>query len=229
MATYLGRFQILNDPAAAWIAANPVLLAGEFGVADPGGSLPVLKVGDGVRPWSTLPAIVGGGGGSPDYVVGSTTTLSPGSFATVTIDNDVDPPTISFGIPQGAAGPTNSLAIGTVTTGAAGTPAAASIFGTPPSQILNLTIPTGATGATGPAGGDGATGDPGPTGPANELTIGTVTTGTPGEPAEASITGTPPDQVLNLTIPAGADGAGTTLVAASGLIGLARSEERRVG
>ena len=47
----------------------------------------------------------------------------------------------------GPAGPPNELAIGTVTTGAPGSAAAASITGTAPSQVLNLTIPTGATGA----------------------------------------------------------------------------------
>ena len=47
----------------------------------------------------------------------------------------------------------------------------------------------------------------GPAGPPNELAIGTVTTGAPGSAAAASISGTAPSQVLNLTIPAGAAGA----------------------
>ena len=50
------------------------------------------------------------------------------------------------------------LSIGTVTTGAAGTNASASISGTSPNFKLNLTIPrgnTGATGATGPQGPSG--------------------------------------------------------------------------
>ena len=47
----------------------------------------------------------------------------------------------------------------------------------------------------------------GHTGPANTLTIGTVTTGAPGSAAAASITGTAPSQVLDLTIPRGATGA----------------------
>lgn len=49
--------------------------------------------------------------------------------------------------------------------------------------------------------------NPPPAGPPNELAIGTVTTGEPGSAAAASITGTAPEQVLNLTIPAGATGA----------------------
>ena len=50
------------------------------------------------------------------------------------------------------------LSIGTVTTGAAGTNASASVTGTTPNFVLNLTIPrgnTGATGATGPQGPSG--------------------------------------------------------------------------
>jgi hypothetical protein len=43
----------------------------------------------------------------------------------------------------------------------------------------------------------------GPPGPANNLSIGTVTTGASGSQASATITGTPPDQVLNMTIPQG--------------------------
>ena len=55
----------------------------------------------------------------------------------------------------------------------------------------------GSTGPTGPAGADAVT----PT-----LTIGTVTTGAPGTDAAATITGTSPDFVLNLTIPQGPTG-----------------------
>ena len=94
--------------------------------------------------------------------------------------------------PTGSTGPANSLAIGTVTTGAEGSGAAAVITGTAPSQTLSLTIPVGATGATGPA---------------NSLDIGTVSTGAPGSNAAATVTGTAPAQTLNLTIPRGDVGA----------------------
>ena len=60
--------------------------------------------------------------------------------------------------------------------------------------------PTGATGATGATGPTGATGA---TGPANTLSIGTVTEGA----AAATITGTAPNQTLNLTVPKGNTGA----------------------
>lgn len=65
----------------------------------------------------------------------------------------------------------------------------------------------GATGPTGPTGPSG--GEQGPTGPTGEtpiLTIGTVTTGAPGTEAEATITGTSPNFILNLTIPQGPTG-----------------------
>ncbi|MCF8861603.1 putative tail fiber protein [Agrobacterium phage OLIVR2] len=60
--------------------------------------------------------------------------LPPGTAATA----DYDPETsiLHFGIP---AAPVNSLAIGTVTNG----PAAATITGETPNQILNLTLPSG--------------------------------------------------------------------------------------
>ena len=52
-------------------------------------------------------------------------------------------------------------------------------------------------------GSTGAAGATGATGPANTLTIGTVTNGS----ANATITGTAPNQVLNLVLPTGATGA----------------------
>lgn len=78
---------------------------------------------------------------------------------------------------KGDVGASNSLSIGTVNTGTAG----ATITGSSPSQVLNLTLPTA---------------------PPNTLTIGTVTSGTAG----ATITGTSPNQVLNLTLQTGAKG-----------------------
>ena len=67
----------------------------------------------------------------------------------------------------------------------------------------------GITGPTGPTGATGLTGEIGPTGPTGAtptLTIGTVTTGDPGTEAAATITGTSPNFILNLTIPQGPTG-----------------------
>jgi len=103
----------------------------------------------------------------------------------------------------GQTGPANSLSIGTVS---AGTTASATITGTAPTQTLNLVLPkgdTGSTGSTGSTGTSGATGPQGPAGPANALTIGTVTSGT----AAATITGTAPNQVLNLVLQKGDTGS----------------------
>lgn len=129
--------------------------------------------------------------------VGTVTTGAPGSAAAVTIAGAAGSQTVSFTIPRGdvgATGPANTLAIGTV---ASGPTAAATITGTSPNQTLNLTLPKGDTGDTGATG---------PAGPANTLTIGTVTTGAAGSSAAASITGTSPNQTLNLTIPQGIQG-----------------------
>ena len=131
----------------------------------------------------------------------------------------------------GPAGPANTLSIGTVTTGAAGSAASATITGTPPSQTLSLTIPRGDVGATGATGDNGRdielqatathlqwrnvgdtawinlvplTAITGPTGPANTLAIGTVSSGTT---PSATITGTAPNQTLNLVLPKGDTGS----------------------
>ena len=59
---------------------------------------------------------------------------------------------------QGNPGPPNVLSIGTITTGAPGSSADATITGTSPTQTLNLTIPRGADGTNGTNGTNGAPG-----------------------------------------------------------------------
>ena len=54
-----------------------------------------------------------------------------------------------------------------------------------------------------PASWTDITGGPGPPGPANTLTVGTIATGSPGTPVTVILTGTSPNQVLNMTIPQG--------------------------
>lgn len=116
--------------------------------------------------------------------------------------------------PTGATGEAGlgSVSIGTTSTGAAGTNATVTNTGTAQDAILNFTIPRGATGATGPTGPTGATGPQGEAGAAGAdaetptISIGTVTTGDPGTQAAASITGTAPNYILNLTIPQGPTG-----------------------
>lgn len=92
----------------------------------------------------------------------------------------------------GPAGPSPTLAVGTVTAGAAGTNPVITMTGPALARVLNFTIPAGATGNT------GAT---------PNLTIGTVTTGAVGSSASAIITGTAAAPVLSLTIPRGNTGS----------------------
>lgn len=99
--------------------------------------------------------------------------------------------------PVGPVGPSAPLTIGTVQQGMN---AAASITGNVPNQQLNLTLPRGQPGTPGLQGDKGDTGN---TGPANSLSIGTVVAG---GSAGATITGTAPAQVLNLTLPKGDPG-----------------------
>ena len=135
--------------------------------------------------------------GPATIAVGTTTTGAPGTDATVTNTGTGTVAILNFVIPAGATGPAGEIGA-TGPTGPAG-----EIGATGP------TGPTGEAGATGPTGPAGEIGATGPTGPAGEtptLTIGTVTTGAPGTEASATITGTAPDYVLNLTIPQGPTG-----------------------
>lgn len=62
--------------------------------------------------------------------------------------------TVSIPGTQGVPGPPNKLTIGTVTTGAPGTNASATITGIAPNQVLSLTIPRGADGNVGVTAAD---------------------------------------------------------------------------
>lgn len=69
---------------------------------------------------------------------------------------------------------------------------------------LTLTFTDGSSYTTPPI--RGAQGERGPIGPTPDISIGTVTTGAAGSQAEATMTGTPEQPVLNLTIPRGDPG-----------------------
>lgn len=77
--------------------------------------------------------------------------------------------------PQGATGATPNLTIGTVTTGAAGTDAGATITGTDEAPVLNLVIPRGDTGAV--EGIDYYAGNPAALGTASPGTVNGVARG----------------------------------------------------
>lgn len=89
---------------------------------------------------------------------------------------------------KGDKGDTGELSIGTVTTGDAGRQASVVNVGTSTDAILDFVIPRGDQGIQGIQG------------PPNELAIGTVEKG---EDASASITGSYPNQKLNLVLPKG--------------------------
>ena len=174
----------------------------------------------------------GNPGSAATISVGSTSTLPAGSSATVTNSGTSSAAVFDFGIPKGdtgAAGPANTLSIGTVQSGAT---ADATITGTSPNQTLNLTLPKGDTGtaATIAAGttttlapGSSATvtnsgtssaavfdfgipqGDKGDTGDAATIAAGTTTTLPAGSSATVTNSGTSSAAVFDFGIPKGAD------------------------
>lgn len=117
--------------------------------------------------------------------------------------------------PQGDAGPAGAPGASAYAVAVAG-----GFVGNEAAWLASLVGPQGPQGIQGPAGAQGpqgiqgpagAQGDPGPqgiqgnvgpAGPANTLSIGTVTTGA----AAATITGTAPNQVLNLVLQQGPQG-----------------------
>jgi len=123
----------------------------------------------------------------------------------------------------GPQGPSGDIAIGTVTTVSAATPASVVNVGTASSAILNLTLPRGvdgiiggpgATGAQGIQGPAGPAGPDGPTGPKGDaaatIAVQSTTTGNAGTNAIVTNSGTSSNVLLNFTIPRGANGASGT-------------------
>ncbi|WP_302806774.1 hypothetical protein [Cloacibacillus porcorum] len=94
----------------------------------------------------------------------------------------------------GPSGESATIAIGTVTTGAAGSAASVENAGTPSAALLNFHIPKGETGA------------PGPDGASATIQVGSVTTGAAGTNASVTNAGTTNAAVLNFTIPRGEKG-----------------------
>jgi serine protease len=90
-----------------------------------------------------------------------TATNAIGTGPASAASNSIIPSPVGLTGVTGPAGPADSLSIGAVTTGAAGSSPSLTLTGTSPSQVLNLTIPAGATGARGPAGSQGLQGPAG--------------------------------------------------------------------
>ena len=143
-----------------------------------------LTLQQGIQGVQGVQGVVGPTGPANVLTIGTVTTGTAAASITGTAPAQM----LNLTVPQGVAGPPNSLAAGTVTTGAPGSSASATVTGSAPNQVLNLTIPRGDTG------------------PVNTLSAGTVTTGDAGSPAIVTVTGTAPSQVINMTIPQGLKG-----------------------
>lgn len=78
--------------------------------------------------------------------VGTTSTLAPGSSASVNNSGTPSAAILNFGIPSGLTGSSGTVAIGTTTTLAAGSPATVTNSGTPSAAVLNFGVPQGIQG-----------------------------------------------------------------------------------
>ena len=151
--------------------------------------------------------------------IGSVTKVSAASSAAVTNSGTSRDAVLNFSIPSGAngaAGPTGAdgadgtaatIAVGSTTTGNAGTNASVTNSGSSSAATFNFTIPRGNTGATGAQGPTGATGATGANGTAATVSIGTVSTGLPGSSASVTNSGSSTAATLDITIPRGNTGA----------------------
>ena len=154
-------------------------------------------------------------GDAATITVGSTSTGTPGTNASVTNSGTSSAAVLDFTIPRGdkgdkgdtgatgSPGAAATISVGTTTTGQPGTNASVTNVGTSSAAVLNFTIPKGAKGDTGATGAPGATGSPGA---AATVSVGTTTTGQPGTNASVTNSGTQSAAVLNFTIPKGAKG-----------------------
>lgn len=163
----------------------------------------------------------GNPGTAATIAAGTTTTGAAGTSASVTNSGTSSAAVFNFTIPRGDTGATGAtgatgspgaaatIAVGTTTTGAAGTSASVTNSGTSSAAVFNFTIPRGDTGATGA------------TGAAATVAAGTTTTGAPGSSASVTNSGTSSAAVFNFTIPRGDTGATGAGVPTGGTAGQA--------
>jgi len=158
-------------------------------------------------------------GAAATIAAGTTTTLAPGSSATVTNAGTSSAAVFNFGIPEGLKGDAATIAVGTTTTVAPGSPANVTNSGTSDAAVFNFEIPQGVTGNTGPTGPQGPIGL---TGNAATIAAGTTTTISPGSPATVTNVGTSSAAVFDFAIPQGLTG-NTGPTGATGAPGMAAS------
>jgi len=222
--TIPARIVIRRDTAAAWTAANPVLLSGEWGFET---DTRKLKIGNGSSAWNALSYYSTGGGGATILTGSGAPSSGTGANGDVYIDTtawEIYGPKASgaWGTatslvgPAGAAGAAGTngangtaatVAVGSVTTGAAGSSASVSNAGTSGAAVFNFTIPRGDTGSAGAQGPSGPAGAAGSNGTAATVSVGSVSTGAAGSSAVVTNAGTSSAAILNFTIPRGDAGA----------------------
>jgi len=157
-----------NAPVTTW-PAGPVGPQGPQGIQGV----------QGVQGIQGVTGATGATGTAATVSIGSTTTLAPGSSATVTNTGTTNTAVLAFGIPQGlqgaqgavgpagpagATGTAATVSIGSTTTLAPGSPATVGNSGTTNAAVFDFGIPSGLQGAQGAVGPTGATGAIGPAG-----------------------------------------------------------------
>jgi len=194
----------VGTPPSGWSNAPPASPSNEVWVS--------IAIVSSLSPttftWST-PGLWYQQGAAGQVSVGTTSTLSAGSPATVSNSGTTYNAVLNFGIPQGIQGATGStgptgptgptgsaatVAVGTTTTLASGTPATVTNSGSSSAATFNFGIPQGIP-------GNAAT-----------IAVGTTTTTAPGTSATVTNSGTSGSAVFNFGIPkgAGVQAGGTT-------------------
>jgi len=151
-------FKLRRGTAERWAETNPILAAGEPGVERDTG---LLKIGDGTKPWNTLPYATGGEGTGLPGPVGPEGPEGPQGLQGIQGPRGLTGPAGSIG-PEGSEGPEGPQGF-TGDKGDTGDTGAAGVDGLQGPQGLK-----GDTGDIGPAGPQG------PEGPAGDV----ATTGT---------------------------------------------------
>ena len=168
----------------------------------------------------------GATGPAGTVAIGTTTTGAAGSSASVTNTGTSTAANLEFTVPkgdqgiqgiqgvqgiQGDIGPAGTVAIGTTTTGAAGSSASVTNTGTSTAANLEFTIPRGAQGVQGPAA---------------TVAVGTTTTGAAGTNGSVTNSGSSSAAVFDFTVPRGADGtnyftlSGSNIYRSTGNVGI---------
>lgn len=149
------KIQLRRGTAAEWTSTNPVLMQGEMGVET---DTLKVKMGDGSKTWTQLQYFTQGVKGDTGATGATGATGPKGDKGDV-----------------GETGPANSLTVGTVTTGAAGSSATVTITGDAPNQTISFTLPQGIQGIQGIQGEKGDKGDGLPAGgTAGQVVVKTV-------------------------------------------------------